>query len=938
MKKFLSFLMSILILISLFEVKLAIASSGDTTVTPTPTKKITGNFPNITGHLEFKIESLESRTYKLPGTDKIISVTFNNKNSTIDFKSELPIFHVFVKGGNGGYIYDFDTPTDVNKTYVNLHPLEYKSGYKTISHVVFYYDPPQPSKGQVNVIKSINSFEGELQANVKFDLYKIEPNKEPALINNGTRLTNEKGQILYDNLDEGTYKLVETVPDGFLQTDMKVSDGSVVKYEKGEKPYIIFKVFIGKCTDIYVVNSQVHNEEFGKIKINKYKITPPSKDEEPQAGVTFKVEPIFADSENNPFTLLTDENGTADSGSLPVGKYRITEESCEGYPVDFYNTNFQLFDFNGNIIAQASNTQTFEVEVKAGQYVFVKAVNILKPGTIEVDKVMTNSETEETKPHVGVKFKLYPVVSATELNGAYEEDKPIAEGITKLEPNKPYGTLYFTSIPSGHYRLVEEVPEGFTSLLATDDKNCSKEITFSLEPTEHQVVKVTNFFDPASVTVTKTMRKAWLNELEPQEVTFNLKKLNIETNKYEPFLVGKTKKVNTIAELTFKNLEPGKYELEEVVPNDFTSNNPIQQFELKAGEDKVLRVVNTCNLSAVKIIKTYKTSEGDEGVLKAGVAFKLYQNNEVIREGTTNEKGELLFTELPSGTYELEEIVPDDCTSSLNGKLKIELPVNTVKTINVTNTLKPASVTIIKSMFKAWLEGSQPQEVTFKLKRLNSDGNCEQLLIDTTKIDGDIALLKFKDLLPGKYELEEVVPNNFTSNNPIQQFELKAGEDKVLRVVNTCNLSAVKIIKTYKTSEGDEGVLKAGVAFKLYQNNEVIREGTTNEKGELLFTELPSGPYELEEIVPDDCTSSLNGKLKIQLAANTVKTISVINTKNNTVPVINPTPDPTPTPTQTTAQTINKIPKTGGRVDFEGMLAMGILCFIAGVYIVYKKI
>ena len=504
------------------------------------------------------------------------------------------------------------------------------------------------------------------------------------MVANSTKLTNDKGQILYDNLDEGIYRLDEIVPEGYLQTDMKVSGGSLIKYEK---PNVTFKVFSGKCTDVYVVNTQVHTEEFGKIQIKKYKITPSSKAQQPHAHVTFKVEPISNNINLSPFTLVTDKNGVIESGSLPVGRYKITEDNCDDYPINFYDTDFEQLDFNGKVITKASNTKTFEVDVKAGQYVFVKAVNRLKPGTIEIDKLMINNETKETKPHAGVTFKLFAIADTTTLNGVSQEDNPIAEGITKLDPNNlKYATLYFTSIPSGHYRLVEDVPEGYSSVLTTDERTSSNEIIFSLEPTEHQIVKVTNTFNPASVTVTKTMFKAWLNESEPQEVTFNLKKLNTTTGFYEPFLTGETKKDGNKALLTFKNLTSGKYELEEVVPDGYSSNNRVQHFELKAGENKALEVVNKCNLSAIKIIKTYKSSENSNGTLKAGITFKLYQNNKVIKEGITNEKGELLFVELPSGDYELEEVVPADCTSSLNGKLTINLAASTVKTISVINT------------------------------------------------------------------------------------------------------------------------------------------------------------------------------------------------------------------------------------------------------------
>ena len=887
MKKFFSFLMSFLLLFSLFQVQLANATEEYTITNPTnpPTPiLINGNFPNVKGYLMFKIETLKSDKYKIPGTDKFIDVRFNDDN-TINFQSELPISYVFVKGGDGGYLYHFNPATDPTLTYIGLHPLENKVGYKTISHVCFYYNLPEASFGQINVVKTINTESGLPHANVPFTLYKKISDNNFTTITNTAVLTNANGSIFFDKLETGTYKLVENPPSGYFQSSIEANGANVSYVENG----IIFEVTKGNCTEVRVVNTQ-----FASLRISKSFKTPnlPNPD---LSKITFTLTP-----QNPILPILTetlDSNGIAFFQNIIPGTYTLTESSL---------TNYLPFE---------SQVLTFT----AGEEKPLDIKNTYECGKIQIKKYVVTPNSKEEKPFNGVTFTITPL---SNNNGVTTLDT--RDGIAETQDLLP-----------GKYKITEtkcpnnSVDDYTTEFYLIDsngskigDSKTSKEYIVDVMAGELVFVKVVNTLTPASVTVTKTMLKAWLDGSQPQEVTFKLKRFNSD-GKYEQILIDTTKIDGNIASLKFKDLLPGQYELEEVVPDGFTSNNPIQRFELKPGDNKVLQVVNTCDLSAIKIIKTYKSSEGDEGVLKPGITFRLYQNNKLIREDTTKENGELLFIDLASGAYELEEVVPDDCTSSLNGKVKIELPANTVKTINVTNTLKPASVTVIKSMFKAWLEGSQPQEVTFKLKRLNSDGNCEQLLIDTTKIAGNIASLKFKDLLPGQYELEEVVPDGFTSNNPIQRFELKAGEDKVLRVVNTCDLSAIKIIKTYKESENDEGILKAGFKFRLYQDNEVIKEGVTGENGELLFTDLAPGIYELEEVdIPDDCTCSLNGKVTIELGKDTVKTISVVNTKNTTVPVINPKP----------------LPKTGEMLDFESMLGMGILCLIAGLYITYRKI
>jgi len=609
LKKIISFFISFLLLFSFLGVEETNAESMKTESLTTP-EKIEGNFPNIEGHLMFKIEGksikLGANSYIISDTNKTISITLYEDN-TIDFQSEIPICHAFVKGGNGGYIYNFEPAAN---TYKGLHPLENKNGYKEISHVCFYYDDPNASKGQINIIKTINTSEGSPQENVEFTLTKEGSENESNSLTKLTRRTDENGSIFFDQLDSGTYKLVEAVPSGYLQLKITV-DGTIVTPEDNG---ITLKVYNGKCTNVSVVNA-------------------------------------------------------------------IDKPSCS---------------------------------------------------TIKIIKTYKASENDEGVLKADVYFNLY-------------------QGGTVIRQDKT-------------------------------DKN---------------------------------------------------------------------------GELLFTDLAPGTYELEEIVPSDCRSSlNGKTTIVLKENTIETISVINTKiseepKYSTIKIIKTYKTSENDEGVLKADVYFNLYQGGTVIRQDKTDINGELLFTGLAPGTYELEEIVPSNCRSSLNGKKTIDLKENTIETISVVNT--------------------------------------------------------------------------------------KISEEP--------KYSTIKIIKTYKAYENDEGVLKADVYFKLYQGGTVIRQGKTDNNGELLFTGLVSGTYELEEIVPSNCRSSLNGKRTIDLKENTIETISVVNTKitNETDPPTNTNVTDETIPVNDTITTdeplpvINRLPQTGRTVDFTGLLSVGFLCTLTGVYFIYRR-
>jgi len=336
--------------------------------------------------------------------------------------------------------------------------------------------------------------------------------------------------------------------------------------------------------------------------------------------------------------------------------------------------------------------------------------------------------------------------------------------------------------------------------------------------------------------------------------------------------------------ITYTPTEAGKYMFKAYQETGHPGQGELWSDEINvttiAGESPavIITVTNTFtgeeeeDPGSVKIIKTIGSQNGTP---QKGVTFTLKQDEEVAATGKTDEDGVIVFEGLEAGSYNLTEQVPSGYTTNLDQPYTVTVTAGETTTVKVVNSVIPpvpekGTVKIIKTIGSQ--NGTPQEDVTFTLKQ-----DEEVAATDETDENGVIV---FEGLEAGSYNLTEQVPSGYTTNlDQPYTVTVTAGETTTVKVVNSVippvpKKGTVKIIKTIGSQNGTP---QKDVTFTLLNGTTVVKTGTTDVNGELIFEGLEAGSYNLTEQVPSDYTTNLSQPYIVTVTAGETTTVKVVN-------------------------------------------------------------
>lgn len=407
-----------------------------------------------------------------------------------------------------------------------------------------------------------------------------------------------------------------------------------------------------------------------------------------------------------------------------------------------------------------------------------------------------------------------------------------------------------------------------------DNEAIGKTDTFKLDPNKRSATR------NAGVEISK----GWIKIIKINEeweklewVVFEIKKASDENS-----TIQKTTDQNGIISIedldlneeytiVEKNTIDGYILNTETINASITANNPFF-------ETTIINKKQTWNL------KVIKTDEANNDKKLANAKFELHDNGgNKIQEWSTNDAGEIIFTDIKYDDYTLVETESPNWYF-LPDNPKIQISRNSFEknlqeiVINVTNKQKIKSIKIIK---KDVTDNTKLlANATFELK----DQNNTIIATKTTDNNGEII---FESLPYGDYSLVETIsPIGYKENvTPInitnQDFE-NSPQEVIKEVTNEKQKWSIKVVK-----QDQDGKLLPGVKFELRDNNNTIvkTEEVTNDNGEIIFNDVELGTYLLVE------TAALEGYQKIDnivissdIFIKTIETIKqvVVNKKTTT--------------------------------------------------------
>lgn len=521
-----------------------------------------------------------------------------------------------------------------------------------------------------------------------------------------------------------------------------------------------------------VLSMTIHNApETGDLEIVKTSTDGKIKD------ISFKVEQYEAEGGIGWWemgTYKTDANGKISITDLPVGtKLRITEIVPDGYE------------------CTTDNPQT--ITLKRG----TNTVTFTNKPTTSTCEIIKQSDDGNIK---GITFTVKDSKGKVVFTGQTDKNGKISvPGLTIGET----------------YTVIETVPENYVA-----DKR-------------EQTIKIKEGTNSLTFVNHPTSRL----ELIKTSDDGNVKKISFTVEEYEPeggigWWTRGTYKTDADGKIDLELKYGYKYRVTETVPEDYVSENRIQEFTAQLGTNTLTFVNHP--VAKLEIVKT--STDGKV----AGISFKVeVQNSKKWTElGTyvSDADGKILVEDLEVGKkLRITEIVPENyiCTSANPQTITLVKGMN-----NVSFTNKPiVTLELLKTSDDGKVAG-----IEFTLEQ-KIDNEFTVLGTYVTDADGKITV---ENLTEGAtYRLTETVPEGYIGEDPVQEFTAQLGTNSV-NFSNRLIRGDLRIVKVDKATQTP----LEGAGYRVFNaDGEVVAEGYTGENGEVSFENLAYGEYTYQEFV-----------------------------------------------------------------------------------------
>lgn len=692
--------------------------------------------------------------------------------------------------------------------------------------------------------------------NIKFNIINMQTNEYVRINGNKDLSINSDGYLITESIPYGEYKITE------------VENGLEYELNQDEIQIIVNEDTINE-NNIYELNF------YNTLKRGQITITKVDKDsKKPLAGIEFglyaTVDITTSDGKVHYVkgelvqTGITDDKGLLAFDNLIYGHYYIKEEKqLNGYIKDNENYTVDL------------NRQEYNLLI----------TNELEKGSITIQKYGETFDTKTLNYSLreleSVEFKLIANEDIVAPEGTIYYKKGDTVAIKKTDKT---GRLDFENLILGDYCFIET--KTLNDYEIDNNSNC-----YDLKTLYGVYVEKINYLKRGHLKLNKLDKNSKM-PIENSNTKFQIK--NLDTNQYILINGNNILEVNNDGYLIINDLLYGTYEIKEI------STSPIYELNIEPLIIKINdKMINNDNMVEVNFYNTLK--KGNINIIKngekfnfktgnyefinlSGIEFSLYANEDIpsydlgityskgdiIDIRTTNQKGQIKFDNLVLGSYCIRETRTNDNYILDNNDYCFNLLDNKTENLELTNYLKKGNIRIIKLDNDSKLP-IKNANIKFQIKYLETN---RYIYINGTKdlaIDNE-GYLVINNLPYGTYEIKEI----FTSNEYLMDKEPKIikldtssinSKNNTLEVefYNTKRHGKIIINKngeifnyktrkySYKSLEDIEFTLIANDdivtsdMIKHYKKGDIIKTGTTNIYGDLIFDNLILGEYCLIE-------------------------------------------------------------------------------------------
>ncbi|MEH7892494.1 MSCRAMM family protein [Bacillus thuringiensis] len=706
--------------------------------------------------------------------------------------------------------------------------------------------------GSLQVIKK-DAESGKVLAGAEFKL-----KNEAGQVVGEAKTTNKDGVVKFENLVPGKYTLEETkAPEGYkaleVTVEVNVVANEVVKQEvtneKVTGQFEIVKVDAEDKTkvlsdaefEVYKDSKKVDTLRTDKTgKVISQKLEPGTytlKETKAPQGYKLLKEEIEVVVEVNKVVEVQIEN------AKELGSLQVIKKDAESGKV-LAGAEFKLKNEAGQVVGEAKTTNkdgvvkfenvvpgkytleetkapegykalevTVEVNVVANEVVKQEVTNEKVTGQFEIVKVDANDKTELLS---GAEFEVY------------KDGKKVAE----LKTDES-GKVMSPKLPLGEYTVKEtKAPAGY--------KLSNKEWKVTIQ-NEKEVVKVEaeNEKILGSLQIIKMDDKDQTKRLAGAEFTLkdakgNVVKEGITTDK------SGTVKVD--------GLVPGEYTLEETkAPEGYELTKQIIHVTVDGEKVVDVKVTNSKSLGQFEIVKV---DAEDKTKVLSDAEFEVYKDGKKVDTLRTDKTGKVVSQKLEPGKYTLKETKAPQGYKLLKEEIEVVVEADKVVQVQVENAKELGSLQVIKKDAES---GKVLAGAEFKLK--NEAGQ----VVGEAKTTNKEGVVKFENLVPGKYTLEETkAPEGYKALEVTVEVNVVANEVVKQEVMNEKVKEEITgQLEITKVDANNTNKILAGAVFEIWKDGTKIDTLTTNKSGKATSKKLEPGDYTLKEIqAPEGYTLS----------------------------------------------------------------------------------
>ncbi|PGB93203.1 hypothetical protein COM04_21845 [Bacillus wiedmannii] len=287
-----------------------------------------------------------------------------------------------------------------------------------------------------------------------------------------------------------------------------------------------------------------------------------------------------------------------------------------------------------------------------------------------------------------------------------------------------------------------------------------------------------------------------------------------------------------------KQLPVGTYTLKEVeAPKGYELTSSLVHVDVAANKTVTVDVLNKKIVEkATGQFEIVKVDAEDKAKVLSDAEFEVYKDGKKVETLRTDKTGKVTSKKLEPGTYTLKETKAPQGYTLLKEEIEIVVEANKVIQVQVENAKELGSLQVIKKDTESGkvLEGAE-----FRLKNENGQ------VVGETKTTNKDGVVKFENLVPGKYTLEETkAPEGYKAVEVTVEVNVVANEVVKQEVMNEKVTGQFEIVKV---DANDKAKVLSGAEFTVYKDGKKVAELKTDESGKVMSPKLPLGEYTVKE-------------------------------------------------------------------------------------------